>query len=58
MKRITVTERSSDFHAKLHGDPGKWGCGSTPYEAIGNLINAWSEEFGIEILHNYEKTSE
>lgn len=57
MKRITVTERSGDFHAQLFGEPGKWGSGRNPYEAIGNLVNAWPREFGIEILNDYGQDS-
>lgn len=56
MNCIKVTERSDDFHACIDGKPGYWGCGKTPRDAIGNLVQAHPEQFNTEI--DYEETKE
>ncbi|HEY4518316.1 MAG TPA: hypothetical protein VJG48_01690 [Candidatus Paceibacterota bacterium] len=43
-----VTRRSDDYHACIEDDKGKWGCGRTPDEAVGNLVRVWPREFDIE----------
>lgn len=42
---IVVKERSDDFHAAIKEDPGAWGNGSSPKEAIGDLILGHREYF-------------
>jgi hypothetical protein len=34
------TRGRGDYHAQIDKQPGRWGCGATPEEAIGNLVNA------------------
>jgi hypothetical protein len=48
-RKIIVEERSHDWMAFLEGQRGIWGCGRTPYEAIGNCVNAHREMFGIGV---------
>ncbi len=48
-KTIVVTKRSRDYHACIDGDAGKWGCGSTQYNAVGSLIHGWMPYFGITL---------
>jgi len=57
LKKIILTERMEDFHARLDGKKGIWGSGKSPYEAIGNLVKRWPEEFGLEIQCDYEQDS-
>mgnify|MGYP000859572758 CR=1 FL=1 len=45
--KIVVTKRSHDYHACLDGHPEIWGCGETSEEAIGDLIKAHVDTFGI-----------
>lgn len=47
--KIILTRRSSDFHAQLEGDSGRWGRGLTPEAAIGDLIVSHNEVFGIVV---------
>lgn len=49
VERIVVTQRSHDFHAQIEGDPGIWGCGYANETAVGALITAHCERFGIAI---------
>lgn len=49
MKRIIVYQRSDDFHARIESDSSCWDRGSTPAEAIGNLMLSHPEKFNIEI---------
>lgn len=53
MTRIIITQRSSDYHACIEDEPGKWGCGRNTAEAVGSLVTAWPAEFDIE-LHDQE----
>lgn len=55
MKNITVSRRSDDYHACVSGEPGKWDCGKTISEAVGNLIMSHREEFDINI--DFSQTS-
>lgn len=48
MIRIVITSRTDDVHAAIADHPGLWGCGKTQYEAVGNLVMAHRELFGIE----------
>ncbi len=48
---ISVTRRSSDYHACLKGHEGIWGCGSSWPEAIGQAISNHPEKFRIKIEH-------
>lgn len=54
MTRIIVTERASDYHACIDGDPKLWGCGDTIAEAIGSCIMNHKECTDIEIIHTNE----
>lgn len=50
---IVVTPRSQmnaqgDYHAQIDKQPGVWGCGATPDEAVGNLVRSHSERFGLQ----------
>lgn len=46
---IELRQRTADIHAQIKGKPGYWGCGRNSYEAIGSLVMAHVEMFGIEI---------
>jgi hypothetical protein len=48
--KILITERTSDFHACIDGQPGKWGCGKTPMHAIADLVLTWRADFGIDAV--------
>lgn len=45
--RIKVTQRWRDWHARIEGRSGCWGCGATRAEAVGALVLAWPELFSI-----------
>ena len=47
--KIAVVQRFADYIAYLDDDATKWGAGRTHYEAIGNLICAFSVEMDIDI---------
>jgi len=47
---ITVTKRSSDYHACLENRPGIWGCGRNICEAIGDVIMNHPERFNLNIV--------
>jgi len=47
---ITVSKRSSDYHACLENHPGIWGCGRNIYEAIGSVIMDHPEKFNLKII--------
>lgn len=49
MITIVVTKRSSDWHACIEGAPEYWGCGSTPAEAIGQLVMAHTPTFKVAV---------
>lgn len=46
---ITVTDRGTDYHACLDGEPACWAAGKTPYEAIGDLVVHHPERFGVDV---------
>ena len=46
---ITITKRADDYHACLKDHPEIWGCGKNVDEAIGSLIRAHGDTFGVEI---------
>lgn len=48
--KIIITKRTDHYHAHIEGEPGKWGCGKSIHEAIGDLVTAWSAEFNIELF--------
>jgi hypothetical protein len=50
---ITVTKRLNDYHAEAEN--GMWGCGKTPMEAIGSLVNTHPEYFNIIIKRDFIK---
>lgn len=37
------------YHAQIKNQPGTWGCGINPYEAVGNLVYNHPEMFGAEM---------
>lgn len=37
------------YHAQIKGEPGFWGSGASPAEAIGDLVSAHAHRFGITI---------
>lgn len=43
--KIIVRSRSNDYHAKLAGNAGVWGCGPTPEAAVRDVIRSWPEKF-------------
>ncbi len=49
-KQILVIHRRHDYHAHVQGKPESWGSGSTPLEAVGNLIAQCSLFFEVEII--------
>ncbi len=49
MTAIVLTRRSDDWHAAIKGEPGRWGCGKSPAEALGTLVLARPEAFGVEV---------
>lgn len=47
---IIVKRRSeNDYHASLKGNPAIWGSGKGYYSAIGNLLTAHTNIFGIKV---------
>lgn len=44
---IKVTKRQDDIHACIADNPGFWGCGQSIPEAIGNIVFAHPEVFGM-----------
>ena len=42
---IVVKERTKDYTATLRDNPAVWGCGSSPKEAVGDLILCHREHF-------------
>lgn len=50
MHTITIVKRSSDFMAYLDDDKAMWGCGKNRREAIGCLIDAWSDKVDIHLI--------
>ena len=47
---IIITKRDEDFHARLEGQSGIWGCGKTKGEAVTELIETHSKNIGIAIV--------
>jgi len=50
MRRITIETRTHDYHVHIDNDRGKWACGKTIDDAIGNLVRTHREALGIEII--------
>jgi hypothetical protein len=48
-KSITITRRSSDFHACATGRPEIWGCGAMKDDAICSMIRCHVDRFNIKI---------
>ncbi len=48
--KIILTKRAHDYHACIEGIPGAWGCGHSQTEAVGNLISAHYDTFGVAIM--------
>lgn len=46
---IEVRGRESRFRASVKGEPGCWGRGKTPNEAIGDCIRSHGEAFGVGV---------
>lgn len=46
---IRLAWRDEDWKAYLTSDTGKWECGLTSDEAVGNLVRTYSDELGIRI---------
>lgn len=46
---IIITKRTSDWHAQIDGEPGKWGCGKTAHEAVGDLIMSHPGDFKVAL---------
>lgn len=42
-------KRRPKYHAQIKDQPGRWACGKTPDEAIGNLVTRHPELFGLTI---------
>lgn len=50
MKRtIVVVRRGDDWHASIEGESGRWGCGRTSREAIGDLLLTFAKAFDIAV---------
>ncbi len=49
MHKIRISKKDTRYNAQIEGHPEIWGCGDTPFEAIGALISNHSEIFDIEI---------
>lgn len=50
---IEIRRRSDDFddfHAQIEDKPKIWGCGKTPGAALGDLLWAHAEHFGVKIV--------
>jgi hypothetical protein len=46
---IVVTRRRDDYHACLKSNPGIWGRGVSPSEAIGDMLRSHPGCFGVLI---------
>lgn len=44
-------ERRPKYHAQLENKPGLWGTGTSRDEAIGRLVRAHPEMFGIKVTY-------
>jgi len=49
MKVVVLEKRGGEFRAYLKERPAVWGSGKSRYEAMGNMISAHAETFGIEV---------
>lgn len=47
--RVVDTEVRPKFHACIKGEHGYWGSGDSVQDAIGSVINAHPERFGLKI---------
>jgi len=43
--------RQLKYHAQIKGKPAFWGRGSTPNEAIGDLVDGYPEQFNVSITY-------
>lgn len=46
---VVVVQRVSDFHASIPGESGMWGAGGSAAEALGQLVFAHPERFGVSV---------
>jgi hypothetical protein len=44
-------QRRPKYHAQLEGKPSRWGCGVSRDEAIGRLVRAHPEMFGLKVTY-------
>ncbi len=44
-------ERRPKYHAQIKWYPEIWGCGRSPGDAIGSLVQSHSERFGVTVTH-------
>ena len=51
MNKIIITKRTHDYKAHLESNPGIWGCGKGPNEAIGDLVRTHASALNIQIKH-------
>lgn len=51
IRGIVPHVRAPKYHAQIKGQGGFWGCGNSRDEAIGSLIAAHPEQFGIAVSH-------
>lgn len=49
--QIAICSEHGGSRAEIPGEPGFWGQGGTPAEAIGDMIACAPERFGIEIRY-------
>ena len=47
--RCVGMKRVPKFHAQIKREPGFWGCGKSHDEAVGSLIRAHPEYFGMKV---------
>lgn len=47
---IVLRQRGNfDFRVHVEDEPGLWGCGRNPDEAVGSLVRAHPRRFGITV---------
>lgn len=47
---IRLKKRETDWLASIICSFGKWGVGPTQEAAIGALVKAWREDFGVDMI--------
>lgn len=47
---IEVRDRGHDFHTQIANHPEFWGRGTSPDEAVGDLIRYHLEKFNISLV--------